>query len=95
MLEKNKQYFSIIIDDKRIWGIIKGITLPYLPSDLNYVQKQIIMSRNKLPAWSIDIFQITADEKKEFDDAKDDEELAQLVIRDAKKNMCQIVSTEK
>jgi hypothetical protein len=94
MFEKNKQYFSIMIHNKVIIGVIKGISLPYIPSDLIAVQNKIMMSRNKLPTWTIELFHISKEEMAEFENAKDDKELMDIVIKDCAKHDCKLIDTK-
>ena len=94
LFETNKNYFSIVINNKIITGIIKGISLPYLPSDLKTVQRKIQDSRNKIRADLINVFTITKEEQLEFDNAKDEKELMEIVIKDAKKNRCRLIDTK-
>jgi hypothetical protein len=96
MVEKNKEYFLITISNKQIYywdklqGKLWGSALRYLPPDSTNTLA-IINSRNKIPNYFIKLLEIPADELKEFQEAKNDKELMELVIRDAKKNMCKIV----
>jgi hypothetical protein len=96
MIEKNKEYFLITIDKKQIyyWDKFQGALwkkpLRYLPPDPSNTLT-IINSRNRIPNYFIELLKIPADELKEFQEAKNDKELMELVIRDAKKNMCKIV----
>lgn len=100
MLEKQKEFFIITIADKKIlyWdklqGKLWGKALQYLPPDPSN-KLTIINSRNKIPTHFINLLIITEDELKEFNEAKNDDELLALVIRDAKKNMCKIHEIKK
>ena len=100
LLEKNKQYFIITIDNKKIlyWDKLMGkvwnTSLQYLPPDPD-IRKKIVMSRNKIPNNFIELLKITDEEMAEFEAAKDDEELKALVLRDCKKNMCNLIEVTK
>lgn len=85
MFKKNGKYFSFVINDKSISAIMGKWTLPYQPPNLAEVNKQVLLSRNKLPAWFGELFKITKEEQTQYDDAKDDEALKEIIIRDAKK----------
>lgn len=50
------------------------------------------MSRNTIPAMLINMFRFTEEEIKEYNDAKDEEALAQIIIRDAKQKGCVFVN---
>jgi len=96
MFEKQNQFFIITIDNKKIlyWdkfeGKVWGGALQYLPPDPS-LEKKIIQSRNKIPAHFKELLTITAEDMKEFENAKDDNELKELVLRDTKKNGCKLI----
>lgn len=96
MFEKQNQFFIITIESKKIlyWdkleGAIWGGSLQYLPPDPT-IERKIIMSRNKIPAHFKEMLMIPEGEKKEFENAKDDDELKELVLRDAKQNGCKLI----
>jgi hypothetical protein len=100
MFEKSKSYFIIEIDGKRILykdklqGELWGGSLQYLPPDPS-VKMKIITSRNRIPAWFIDLFTISPNELKEFEDAKDENELKEIVLKDCKNNGCRLIKEEK
>lgn len=91
MLEKNGGYFSFTINNKCVTGIMGGYMLPYLPPNLEQVDKTILLSRNKLPAWFGKLFRLTEGELKEFNDAKDDEALKEIILKDAKREGCRVI----
>jgi len=96
MIQKEKAHFMITIDKKivhyrdavqdKLWR--KAIQ--YLPPDPNAI-REIIMSRGRIPHYFIDLLRIPKKELDEYNNAKDDNELKDLVIRDAKKNGCHII----
>lgn len=96
MFEKNGQYFNITIENKKIlyWdklqGKLWGGPLQYLPPDPSNPTK-IMLSRNKIPTYFKDLLKITEEEMKEFENAKDDNELKEIVLRDTKKNGCKLI----
>lgn len=91
MLEKSGVYFIFEIENKKIIGILKGYHLPYQPPNISEVKKQILFSRNKLPAWLENFFIITPQEQAEFDNAKDEESLKEIILKDAKKENCKVI----
>lgn len=99
MFERNSQFFVIIIDNKKIfyWDKLQkslwGKPLQYLPPDPNVI-KQIDMSRNRIPQYFKEMLVIPKDELKEFENAKDDRELMELVLRDCKKNGCRFIDNK-
>jgi len=94
LFKRQGAFFGFTIEDKVIKGIMGKYILPYQPSDLNYVERQVKMSRNKLPNWFVDLFRITPGEQKQYEDAKDDEALAKIMIDDAKREQATLVSKE-
>jgi len=52
------------------------------------LMKLIMMSRNKINANLINMFKFTDEEIKEYNEAKDEEALATIIIRDAKSKGC-------
>lgn len=99
MFEKSGQYFNITISNKRVhyWdkfqGKLWGGPLRYLPPDPE-VMRKIDLSRNKIPQSFKELFRVTKEELLEFEEAKTDEELKILVLRDAKKHQCRIIKSE-
>lgn len=94
MFEKSGAYFIFTIDNKVIKGNLRGFTLPYQPSNLPEVQSQIRNSRNRLPVWFGELFKITAQEQKEYDDAKDDLALKEIIINDARRQGAKLVDVK-
>lgn len=96
LCEKANQYFLILINEKKIWYSDKaqsaawGGPLQYLPPDPNS-SRRIDLSRNRIPQVIKELLIIPKDELKEFENAHDDNELKELVIRDLKKNQCKII----
>lgn len=60
-----------------------------IPRDENFIKK-IIMSRGKFPHFLIKMFELSKKEKAEYDNAKSDEELAEIIIRDGKEKGCRL-----
>lgn len=87
----NGKRFNIKIDNKKIVGIIKGKQLPYMPSDLKTVAKEIMASRNEIPISLFQVFKLTKEELAEFENAKDDNELKEIVLKDAKNKGCKLI----
>lgn len=98
MFEKQSHYFVITIDGKTIQymdnknGELWGGPLPWFPPQYEQVKQKIMMSRNKIPAHFLGLFFIPKWELKEFEDAKDENELKALVLKDAERNGCKLVS---
>jgi len=98
MFEKSGQFFIISIDNKKIlyWdkleGALWGGPLQYLPPDPASLRK-IDTSRNKIPAHFKQLLAIRDEDLKEFEDAKDDNELKTIVLRDCKTHGCKLIKT--
>ena len=96
MFQKQNVYFIVTVKDKKVLyydklqGEIWGGALQYLPPDPNY-KKTIMLSRNRIPKQFIDMLEITKEELAEFNNAKDDNELKDLIIRDCKLNGCKLI----
>jgi len=94
LFSRQGAYFGFTINNKVIKGIMGKYNLPYQPSDLVNVKKQVTLSRNKLPTWFVGLFQVTAGEQKQYDEAKDDEALCDIIINDAKRENAKLISRE-
>lgn len=54
-----------------------------IPKDEDFIKK-ILLSRNKIPKVLIQMFNLSKKDQEEYDNAKTDEELADIIIRDCK-----------
>jgi len=52
------------------------------------------MSRNQIPKYLANLFKFTEEEMKEYKNAKDEEELAKIIIRDALSKGCKLLKKE-
>jgi len=95
MFKKSGKYFSFVINNKSILGIMGKYTLPYQPPNLAEVNRQVLLSRNKLPAWFGELFKVTKEEQMEYELAKDDEALKKIIIKDAKKEGAELINEQK
>lgn len=100
LFEKGGQYFFITIDNRKIlyWdklqGKLWGGPLQYLPPDPS-VMRKIDLSRNKIPAHFKHLLEVKEEDLKEFENAKDDEELKQIVLKDCKATGCKLITEKK
>lgn len=100
LFEKNGQYFFITVDNRRIlyWdkleGALWGGPLQYLPPDPSAIRK-IDLSRNKIPAHFKQLLEVKQEDLNEFENAKNDEELKQIVLRDCKTMGCRLITEKK
>jgi len=91
----NREILKFAIQDRiikytdRKWG--KWIQC--IPKDRDFI-KQVICSRGKFPHFLIKMFDLSVKEQAEYDSAKTDEELAQIIIRDAKNKGCKSATKE-
>lgn len=91
----NRELFRIEIEDKHIWYTdrIWKKTVRLIPKDEDFIKK-ITFSRNKIPLSFTSLFELTEEEKKEYDNAKDDKELAKICIQDARKKGALLISKD-
>jgi len=94
--KRNPETFGAIINEGKIWIAHPMIGLeqylPQSPEAISRVVRKVKGSRNKIPVWFIDTFSsVPADEMEEFKKAQSDKELRDLVVRDFKKNQCELI----
>lgn len=100
LLEKQKAYFVITIENRivkyndKLMGEIWGGSLQYLPPDYTSAMRKIEQSRNKIPPHFKDLLLVTKEELKEYTEAKDDEEIKEIILKDCKKNGCTVVDVK-
>lgn len=64
-----------------------------IPKDEEFIKK-IICSRNKFPTQLLSMFNITEKAQKEYDEAKDDEALADIIVFDCQKKGLTLLKRE-
>jgi len=81
----NREAFRIDIENKKISYIDRKFNrlITLVPRDEDFIKK-VICSRNKIPSNFIDLFNLTKEEQAEYDNAKTDEELAEVCIKDCR-----------
>ena len=91
-----RETLHFIIKGKEIWYTDRYWKnyIRCLPRNEQLI-KQIIMSRNKIPSFLSQLFNFSDKDIAEYDAAKDEEELAQLIIRDAKSKYCHLSFSSK
>jgi len=82
----NHEVFYEDVVQKRVFG---G-PVRYLPQNNEAIRK-ILLSRNKIDPKFKELFIVMPDELKEFNEAKDDSELSQIVIKDAVNKGCRLL----
>lgn len=97
MFSKQGQFFIITVDKGIIkyWdkfeGSLWGGPLQYLPPDPAAIIK-ILTSRNKIPPHFKDMLHVNEAELKEYEANKtDDNKLKEIVLRDAKRQGCNLI----
>ena len=97
MFSKMNQFFIISISDHTLYYWDKcvqsvfGGPIRYLPPVDPEVLHKIDMSRNRIPRAVKELLVVPKDEQAEFDAAKTDDEMKDLVIKDAKRNECKLI----
>lgn len=91
----NRETFKIEIKQKEIWYLDRrwGKMIRLIPADKNFLRK-IVMSRNKIPNYLADLFVLTEKEKKEYESADTDEQLAEICIKDCKMKGARLLRRE-
>ena len=91
----NREIFRITINKKWIWYLDrkwkKQIRL--VPKDEDFLRK-VAMSRNTIPNSLTELFKFTEAEQKEYDNAKTDDELADIIIKDCRMKGGQLLKRE-
>jgi hypothetical protein len=92
----NREPMNFIIKNKEIFYTDRrwGTWIRCMPPPENFM-KAVSLSRNRIPAFVLGMFHFSEEEIKEYNDAKTEEELAQIIKRDAKSKSCIFVNSEK
>lgn len=93
----NREIFNIFVDGSEIWykdrKWEKGIRC--IPKDSAFIMK-VRMSRNKLPEYLIELFNLTDKEQEEYKSCNGDEKkIALFCIKDAKSRGGKLLNMEK
>lgn len=85
----NREPMNFIIRDREIHYTDRrwGYWVRCMPAPENFA-KVVAMSRNRIPPFLINMFKFTEEEIKEYENTKTEQELADIVIRDAKSKGC-------
>jgi len=91
----NQEVFKIIVDNREIFYGDKNYSrlIRFVPKDDDFIKK-IIMSRNKIPHHVTELFNLTAKEKEEYENAKTDKELAEICIKDVKLKGAMLIKSD-
>lgn len=88
----NREVLQFVVKEKEIYYTDKKWKkwVRCVPKDPK-LSKMIRMSRNKIPAELLRLFELTDKEKKEYDNAKDEKELTDIIVRDAALKGCKLM----
>ena len=89
------ELFTILVDGKEVYYSDRKLKnkTRLIPKDPK-IERQIILSRNKIPRHIIDMFELTDEEKAEYDSCTNELELSKICIKDAKKNNAILIKEE-
>lgn len=84
------------IKGKEIWYAdrIWKNSVRCIPPD-ERLHTKIILSRNKIPAILERMFEMNEQERQEYENAKTEDEIADIIIKDAKSKGCVLINREK
>ena len=83
----NREPMNFIIKDRDIYYTDRrwGSWVRCVPPPENFI-KIVSLSRNRIPSYLINLFKMTPEEIKEYEEAKTEEELANIIIELADEN---------
>lgn len=89
----NREMLTFLIIDKRIYYTDRkfGALIRVLPKPRNLIMI-IQKSRNRIPMFIAQLFNLTKEEMDEYEAAQTIDQLAEIIIRDGKKNGCILVA---
>jgi hypothetical protein len=96
MMMINREILNFTIENRiicyrdRVWKTAVQV----LPKDDKLIEK-IKLSRNRIPEVLIKLFNISKEEMEEYNNAKTDSEIADLIIRDGKGKGCRLIKREE
>jgi hypothetical protein len=92
----NREPMNFIVKDREIYYTDRrwGSWVRCVPPPENFI-KVVSLSRNRIPSYLINLFKMTPEEIKEYEGAKTEQELAEIIIRDAKSKGCIFVNQTK
>jgi hypothetical protein len=96
ILAYNREVLNFLVKDKEIFYTDRKwkAWIRCLPPPEDLI-KQIKLSRNRIPEFISYLFNFTDEELKEYANAKTEEDLANIIINDAKNKGCKLVKMEK
>lgn len=96
VLAFNREILNFLVKDREIYYTDRKwkAWIRCMPLPKDFIQ-QVRLSRNKIPAFITDLFNFTEEEMKEYNGAKTEKELAEIIIKDAKLKGCKLVNMEE
>jgi hypothetical protein len=93
VMSVNRETLTFLIVERKIYYTDRklGMLVRLMPRPKNLINI-IYRSRNKIPMFIANLFKFTQEELEEYENAKTIDELAGIVIKDAKKNGCLMVA---
>lgn len=87
VLSVNREMMNFIIVNKKIYYSDRKFhaLIRILPKPRNLIQV-INGSRNRIPMFLVSLFKFTKEEIQQYENAKTDDELANIIIEDGRKN---------
>ena len=91
----NREVLTFLIRNKEIYYTDRKwkAWIRYLPPPEDFLRK-IKLSRNKIPEGLATLFKFTKEELEEYENAKDEEELADIITKDALTKACKSFKRE-
>ena len=87
----SREPLNFIVKGKEIYYTQRkfagGNWIRCIPAPENFI-RIVALSRNRIPSYIANIFKLTPEEMKEYETAKTEQELAKIIIRDAKSKGC-------
>jgi hypothetical protein len=92
----NREVMQFLVKEKEIFYTDKKWRnwVRCIPKDTKLVEI-VRMSRNRVPRELLRLFELTQREKEEYESAKTEEELANIIKKDASQKGCRFIKMEK
>jgi len=89
----NREPMNFIVKDREIYYSDRRWNnwIRCVPQPENFI-KIVTLSRNRIPMAIANMFRLTPEEMKEYEEAKTEDNLADIIIKDAKSKGCIFIS---
>ena len=96
ILEINKELLNFIVVDKQVFYTDRKwkAWIRCLPQPELFI-KRVRMSRNRMPQFLADIFNMSPRDLNEYHNAKSDNEIADIIERDGKSKGCKVMARKE